>query len=103
MPIRLPRLTLFSGPQCSLCDVAKAELAKLRKEHNFDLTTVNIQDPGQESWKQRYVYWIPALHLEDVEIAKGRWGADTVRPHLKRWFETEGKAVVDQGEKEGKA
>lgn len=51
MPIRLPRLTLFSGPQCSLCDVrhlvllllmlkstnslsqvAKAELHALRKQ-----------------------------------------------------------------------
>ncbi|KAG9100015.1 hypothetical protein FS749_016502 [Ceratobasidium sp. UAMH 11750] len=100
MPIRLPRLTLFSGPQCSLCDIAKAELATLRKEHNFDLTTVNIQDPGQERWKRRYVYWIPALHLDGVEIAKGRWGADTLRPHLARWFETEGKSVVDQESKD---
>ncbi|QRW10044.1 Zinc finger, CCHC-type [Ceratobasidium sp. AG-Ba] len=106
MPIRLPRLTLFSGPQCSLCDVAKAELATLRKEtltsleRNFDLTTINIQDSGQERWKKRYVYWIPALHLEGVEIAKGRWGADTVRPHLEKWYETGGKSAVDQKSEE---
>lgn len=35
MPPRLPRLptfTLFTGPNCSLCDVAKADLAELRKK-----------------------------------------------------------------------
>ncbi|EUC55914.1 DUF836 family protein [Rhizoctonia solani AG-3 Rhs1AP] len=89
MPIRLPRLTLFSGPQCSLCDIAKAELKTLRKEHNFELTTIDIHSPGQESWKRRYVYWIPALHLDDIEIAKGRWDATTVRPFLEKWKETQ--------------
>lgn len=95
MPIRLPRLTLYSGPQCSLCDIAKAELNTLRKEHKFDLTTVDIQAPGQESWKRRYVYWIPALHLDGVEIAKGRWDANTVRPHLEQWLEANGVAAKD--------
>ncbi|KAI5897794.1 uncharacterized protein SCHCODRAFT_02720935 [Schizophyllum commune H4-8] len=28
---RIPRLRLFSGPNCSLCDIAKAELAQVRK------------------------------------------------------------------------
>ncbi|KNZ73765.1 Glutaredoxin-like protein [Termitomyces sp. J132] len=71
---RLPRLTLFSGPNCSLCDIAKAELAKVRQTRPFELETINIQDPGQEKWKRKYVYWIPALHLEGREIAKGRIG-----------------------------
>ncbi|KAF8647488.1 hypothetical protein AX16_006693 [Volvariella volvacea WC 439] len=68
---RIPRLTLFSGPNCSLCDVAKAELAKVKQTRPFKLETINIQDPGQEKWKRKYVYWIPALHLEGKEIAKG--------------------------------
>ncbi|KAH7929695.1 hypothetical protein BV22DRAFT_970296, partial [Leucogyrophana mollusca] len=45
---RLARLTLYSGPNCSLCDIAKAELAKVRQTHQFDLEVVNIQDKGQE-------------------------------------------------------
>ncbi|KAF9261450.1 hypothetical protein L218DRAFT_1078666 [Marasmius fiardii PR-910] len=80
---QLPRLTLFSGPSCSLCDTAKEELAKVRKNRSFHLETINIQDPGQERWKHKYVYWIPALHLEGKEIAKGRWDASrdaAVRP-----------------------
>ncbi|CDO70019.1 hypothetical protein BN946_scf184354.g21 [Trametes cinnabarina] len=75
---RIARLNLFSGPNCSLCDIAKAELAKVRQQRPFDLETVNIQDPGQERWKRKYVYWIPALHIEGKEVAKGRWDAQTV-------------------------
>ncbi|KJA26985.1 hypothetical protein HYPSUDRAFT_212670 [Hypholoma sublateritium FD-334 SS-4] len=67
---RIPRLTLFSGPNCSLCDTAKSALIKVRQQRDFQLDTVNIQDAGQEKWKRKYVYWIPALHLEGKEIAK---------------------------------
>ncbi|KAI0340032.1 DUF836-domain-containing protein [Trametopsis cervina] len=82
---RIPRLTLFSGPNCSLCDIAKAELAKVRQQRAFELQTVNIQDPGQEKWKRKYVYWIPALHIENKEVAKGRWDAQTVNQALDEW------------------
>ena len=103
---RVARLTLFSGPHCSLCDVraepiescahtsvltrsyvqtAKAELAKVRQHRAFDLETINIQDKGQERWKKKYVYWIPALHIEGKEVAKGRWDAQTVNQALDAW------------------
>ncbi|THV03941.1 DUF836-domain-containing protein, partial [Dendrothele bispora CBS 962.96] len=82
---RLPRFTLYSGPNCSLCDTAKEELAKVRQNRPFHLETVNIQDPGQERWKRKYVYWIPALHLEGREIAKGRWDATVVTEALQKW------------------
>ncbi|KAF9246236.1 hypothetical protein BU15DRAFT_70343 [Melanogaster broomeanus] len=94
MTARLVRLTLFSSPHCSLCDVAKAELAKVKKlvcnilslpcsktstlkdhQREFDLEVINIQDKGQERWKKKYVYWIPALHLDGKEVVKGRWDA----------------------------
>jgi len=81
----LVRLTLFSGPNCSLCDVAKAQLAEARKTRSFDLDVVNIQGPGQERWKRKYVYWIPALHVEGIEVAKGRWDSDTVTRILDEW------------------
>ncbi|KAJ2976016.1 hypothetical protein NUW54_g11639 [Trametes sanguinea] len=82
---RIARLTLFSGPNCSLCDTAKAELAKVRQQRPFELETINIQDPGQERWKRMYVYWIPALHVEGKEVAKGRWDAQTVNQALDTW------------------
>lgn len=117
----IARLTLFSGPQCSLCEVgivqhciyiclvtsanvqiAKVELAKVQKQvrnllifiqhskliesaqREFDLEVINIQGKGQERWKKKYVYWIPALHLDGKEIAKGRWDASTVLEALEQ-------------------
>ncbi|KAH9180430.1 hypothetical protein EDB89DRAFT_1900328 [Lactarius sanguifluus] len=72
-------------PNCSLCDVAKAELAKVRQMYQFELDVVNIQDPGQEHWKRKYVYWIPALHIDGEEVAKGRWDRQTVIQALDSW------------------
>ncbi|KAF5387188.1 hypothetical protein D9615_001547 [Tricholomella constricta] len=65
--------------------IAKAELAKVKQTRPFQLETINIHDPGQERWKKKYVYWIPALHLEGKEIAKGRWDAQTIYPALDNW------------------
>ncbi|KAN0133663.1 hypothetical protein V8E53_008387 [Lactarius tabidus] len=83
--VRLARLTLYSGPNCSLCDVAKTELAKVRQMYKFELDVVNIQDPGQEHWRRKYVYWIPALHIDSKEVAKGRWDRQTVIQALEIW------------------
>jgi len=35
------------------------------------------------------VYWIPALHLEGKEIAKGRWDAQNVIQALDEWEKTQ--------------
>ncbi|KDQ33053.1 hypothetical protein PLEOSDRAFT_48543 [Pleurotus ostreatus PC15] len=90
----IPRLTLFSGPNCSLCDIAKAELEKVRKQRQFQLEVINIQDTGQEKWKKKYVYWIPALHLEGKEIVKGRWDASDVEAH---YFTASNYMIVSYG------
>jgi zinc finger CCHC domain-containing protein 8 len=76
--------------------VAKAELAKVRQQRAFELQTVNIQDPGQEKWKRKYVYWIPALHIDDKEVAKGRWDAQTVSKALDEWQNTHISASVKE-------
>jgi len=87
-PSRLARLTLYSGPNCSLCNVARAELEKIRQTRKFELDIVNIQDPGQERWRKKYVHWIPALHIDGKEVAKGRWDGQTVIQALDVWHKT---------------
>ena len=67
----------------------------MRKTRSFNLSTINIHEAGQERWKRKYVYWIPALHLEGKEVAKGRWGESEVLKALDEW---EKKA---EGVKEG--
>ncbi|KAJ7193871.1 hypothetical protein GGX14DRAFT_587953 [Mycena pura] len=72
MSLRLiPRLTLFSGANCPLCELAKIELNRVRQIRRVELDTIDIHAPENAAWKKKYVYWIPALHLDGQEIAKG--------------------------------
>jgi zinc finger CCHC domain-containing protein 8 len=57
----------------------------------FYLETVNILEKGQEEWKKKYVHWIPVLHLEGREIAKGRWGSLEVNQALDSWEQEMGE------------
>ncbi|KAF8517508.1 hypothetical protein BU17DRAFT_91635 [Hysterangium stoloniferum] len=89
MPLRLPRLTLFSGPNCSLCQVAKGELAKVRQTHSFELEVIDIHSDQGKPWRNCYAWWIPVLHLEGKEIAKGRWDQTNIREALEAWKKNE--------------
>jgi hypothetical protein len=119
---RVPKLTLFSGPQCSLCEVSHVihhpksvvfsdtlsgcQTSSLNSQerralccvpalgifsdasylqHPFNFEVVNIRDPGQESWMRKYVYWIPVLHIDGQEVARGRWGEAEARGALQKW------------------
>ncbi|TXT15727.1 hypothetical protein VHUM_00230 [Vanrija humicola] len=62
---RLPRLTLFTGPHCSLCDVAKTQLAAVRQTHPFDIVLWDIRSPpagtsdaDANKWRRAYQYEI---------------------------------------------
>ncbi len=63
---KLPILTLFTGgSECSLCDVAKADLAQVNQVEPFYLDTWNIRDPPKgaseadvKKWKRLYQYEI---------------------------------------------
>ncbi|KAI9508441.1 hypothetical protein F5148DRAFT_1149005 [Russula earlei] len=100
LPTRLARLTLYSGTNCSLCDVAKAELAKIKQKRNFELDIVNIRDPGQERWRKKYANWIPALHIDGREVAKGRWDGQTVIQALDLWQKNECGTQEDNPKKQ---
>ena len=65
----------------------------------FQLDIINIQDKGQEKWKKKYVYWIPALHLEGKEIAKGRWDEQTVNQALKQWDQIQSQTEIETTDK----
>ena len=84
--MRIPRLTLFtSGPACSLCTVAKADLAALQKLQPFDLTIYDIRrsesasyDPYEQTvWRRLYQYDVPVLHrnLDSTTEDEGEAGS----------------------------
>jgi len=74
MPPRpLPRLTLYTGgKECSLCEIFKVELDKLRKVQPFDLDYWNIRDPPPgtderegKKWRRLYQYDIVSSRNRD--------------------------------------
>lgn len=76
-PRRLPTLTLFtSGPLCSLCDVAKADLAAVQKQHPFHLKLYDIRrkqgdDPQEyERTAWRRLYQVRPLDLTAAETPR---------------------------------
>ena len=95
VPPRVPHLTLFSGPHCSLCDDAKAVLAEARATVPFTLSVYDIRDdraPDVAYWRRRYQYEIPVLHArwtdEGDGVGEGACAADkssggtaSTRPH----------------------
>lgn len=69
MPARIPQLTLFTSPTCTLCTVAKADLHSLQRQIPFDLSIYDIRssapsyDPYEQTvWRRLYQYDVPVLH-----------------------------------------
>ncbi|BGP29182.1 hypothetical protein JCM10296v2_000920 [Rhodotorula toruloides] len=83
---RLPTVTLFtSGPTCSLCEVAKADLAQVQAVQPFHLRLYDIRkrpdDPleyERTAWRRLYQYDVPVLHFskdDTIDSLAGRKGA----------------------------
>ncbi|QLQ80991.1 hypothetical protein HG537_0E03460 [Torulaspora globosa] len=64
------KLTLFSKDNCGLCDKAKDVMSHvLKSNQEFKqkavYTIVDINDPANKDWWEKYCFDIPVLHIED--------------------------------------
>lgn len=55
------RLTLFTRPNCSLCDSAKTVLQIVAKKRSFDFNEIDIMLPGQNEYKGLYEFDTPVV------------------------------------------
>ena len=60
------RLTLFTRANCSLCDIAKANVAEVRKKRTVDYSEIDVMAVGQTQWKDKYEFDTPVLHVERI-------------------------------------
>lgn len=58
---KLPILTLFTKDPCPLCDEAKEVLEPYK--HRYIFQQVDITQPENKVWFDRYKYDIPVFHL----------------------------------------
>jgi hypothetical protein len=63
---------LFTKQGCTLCDKVREVLESVRLEQPHTLEAVDISDPDQIDWNQRYKYDIPILHINGMYWAKHR-------------------------------
>ncbi|MNX79662.1 Glutaredoxin [compost metagenome] len=66
----MPRVTLYSGPGCCLCDQAKALLDKVAVDQPFSLEIRDIHaDPALF---ERFRYAIPVIAVDDEVVMAGK-------------------------------
>jgi glutaredoxin len=62
----IPRVTLYSKPDCHLCEIAKERIASVRRCVAFELETVDItSDPALYA---RYGERIPVVFVGEEEV-----------------------------------
>ena len=63
-------LTLYTKPNCPLCDKALEQIEQARRRVSFELIEVNILDNPEDY--ERFKHAIPVIALDGVEIFRYR-------------------------------
>jgi glutaredoxin len=64
-----PRIvTIFTKPECGLCEEAEELIEAIRARHPFDLVRRNILNDLADY--EKYKHDIPVILVDDVEIAR---------------------------------
>jgi glutaredoxin len=71
------RLTIYSKPDCCLCDDAKRAIKEFARECNLTLKEIDISK-DKVLW-EKYCYDIPVLLLDGEEIARHHIGLKKLR------------------------
>jgi hypothetical protein len=76
-----PDVTLFSRPGCHLCEDAEAQVRQVLGRAQSRLRVVNILE--DRDLEDRYVFRVPVLCVNGVEVAEGQITVRDVRRALK--------------------
>jgi glutaredoxin len=78
----MPHITIYSKPDCHLCDVMKQIVEKVRQRIPFDLQIKNILDDPADF--EKYQTQIPVLMLNGSEIARYRIREEQLEAALRK-------------------
>lgn len=57
------RITLFTRPNCGLCDTAKTVLASLRERRPFSYREVDLGKADAKGWRDLYDFDVPVVRV----------------------------------------
>jgi glutaredoxin len=66
----MTKVTIYSRPQCCLCDEVKRQLEKLRRRVDFDLEQINIDE--HEELRRLYSDQVPVVMINGRKAFKYR-------------------------------
>ncbi|KAI1616933.1 glutaredoxin-like protein [Exophiala viscosa] len=93
------RLTLFTRPNCGLCDTAKLRLIEVQKRRTVDYSEIDIDAAGQGQWKSVYDYDVPVLHIDKSTQPQSNGSItslDAAKKLMHRFTVEEVEAAVDE-------
>jgi glutaredoxin len=76
----VPQVTLYHAPECHLCERARAVLAQLRAEEDFELEEIDIS--GEPELEARYREWLPVVEIDGERAFTYYVHADALRRKL---------------------
>ncbi len=82
-----PCITLYTKPECGLCDEAKAVLIAMQRHVSFEMLEIDIT--GDPALYERFHEQIPAGFLDGRKVFKYRVDPALLRRQLQRrgrWF-----------------
>lgn len=93
------RLTLFTRPNCSLCETAKANIAKVENKRSVEHSEIDVMANGQEQWKDLYEFDTPVLHVQRVSYTYSKPDIVSEAKKLMHRFSAEEiESLVDEAE-----
>jgi glutaredoxin len=66
----MPKVTIYSRPDCCLCDEVKQQLVELRRRAGFELEQVNIDE--DEELRRLYNDQVPVVMIDGRKAFKYR-------------------------------
>ncbi|OGF56916.1 MAG: hypothetical protein A2Z21_07390 [Candidatus Fraserbacteria bacterium RBG_16_55_9] len=73
----MSKITLYSKPDCSLCDKAETLLRKLQRDFKYEIEIVDIT--RDQTLFERYCFDIPVILLDGVERFRGRMSEEELQ------------------------
>lgn len=64
----MAKVTLYTKPDCHLCDLVKKIIAGVRRRRKFDLVERNILNDAGDF--EKYRFDIPVITVDDRELAR---------------------------------
>ncbi|MEZ4445876.1 MAG: glutaredoxin family protein [Polyangiaceae bacterium] len=68
----MKELVFYTREGCHLCDVAIADLERIRQVHPFRLTILDLDHDAPEEKRKAYDWEVPVVELEGRKIMKYR-------------------------------